>query len=63
MQPWKNIRMLYSITMAHQDLALPPQNLEVREDRILVNQVLDSLSNVLHEVPHREINILMEVLK
>ena len=49
--------------MAHQDLALPPQNLEVREDRILVNQVLDSLSNVLHEVPHREINILMEVLK
>lgn len=63
LQPWKNIRMLYSITMAHHDLALPPQHLEIREDRVLIQQVLDELSNHLHEVPHKEINILMEVLK
>jgi hypothetical protein len=57
--------MIHAITMSRYD---PEVNSEAsstgwREDETKIEEIIESLSGDLHQMPHREINMLLEVLR
>lgn len=61
-QPWRNVRLVHAITMARYDPELAA-SLPERQEEEQVQQIIESLGGELHALPHRELNMLMEVLR
>ena len=64
-QPWKNIWIMYELTQAQYDpdISSTLKKTDIRQYEMKIYQVIDQLSGQMHQVPHREINILLEILK
>jgi hypothetical protein len=62
---WKTVQLLHSITMARYDpeVADVVNGASWRQQQAKVEQVISTLSGELHLMPHREVNMLMEVLR
>lgn len=61
-QPWRNVRLVHAITMARYDpevAGIVPE----RQEEEQIQQIIESLGGELHVLPHRELNMLMEVLR
>lgn len=64
-KPWKNIHILHSLTMSRYDSELQGFHSQAswKEQETKIEEVINSMVSDLHIVPHREINMLLEVLR
>ena len=64
-QPWKNIKIIHNLTMSKYDPGLlnVSKESEWRKDQVQIHRIINEMSGDLHKIPHKEINLLLEVLK
>ena len=62
-KPWHSVRVLHVLTMSHYHIEEGQPKALRTQDHHQVNEIITSLAGDIHNLPHREFNLLLEIIK